>query len=76
MFEHHRPACEWVGVDGTDEQTVMCGRPATEVVRERTGLRHFACREHLSAVRARAGTGQMVHRLGELPARPYPEAVL
>ena len=70
------PGCEWVGIAEDGWVTYVCGRPATEMIEEAEGAVHYACREHLASVRAKAGHGAMLHRVAPGPARPYPEAVL
>lgn len=75
MSEPKHPACEWVGI-ADNESVAICGRPAYGVIADAYGARHFACPEHLSAIKAQVGTGQWSARPAHGPARPFPEALL
>ncbi|MCI4350452.1 MAG: hypothetical protein L3K15_02925 [Thermoplasmata archaeon] len=76
MRPSNHPACEWVSLADEAWTVAICGRPARGVVADADGQRHFACADHLSAVKAKCSTGAGHFRPGQLPFRPYPEAVL
>jgi hypothetical protein len=76
MTEPKHPACEFVGMADDEETVAICGRPAEAVISDHHGGLHYACREHVSEVKAKAGTGSMTTRPIPNVPRPYPESVL
>lgn len=61
MATHHQvPLCSWIGVTDDPEREVPCEKPARWLLVDATGMRHFACDEHVGEVRARAGGGEAV----------------
>ncbi|MCI4325336.1 MAG: hypothetical protein L3K00_05605 [Thermoplasmata archaeon] len=71
----HR-TCEWLVTGERQDSVAVCGRPPLGVVLDTFGARHFACRDHLSLVKARFGTGAWTSEVARPPVRPYPEALL
>jgi hypothetical protein len=61
------PLCAWTGVEQDGETAVACDKAATASVRDRLGVLHYACDEHVGFVEARAGSGvkqTLSHRSG------------
>lgn len=75
MAETKHPMCEWVGFADDPENVALCVRPAYGVIADATGGRHFACPEHLSAVKARYATGGWTVRPAHPTFRHFPEAL-
>jgi hypothetical protein len=55
------PMCSWEGVEGDDdERVVSCDKPATVTIEADGGARYYACDEHISEVRSKAGGGTVL----------------
>ena len=75
MSVKDRSRCEWRVVDEGTGVVGVCGRAPLGVIFDTYGERHFACRDHLSSIKARYGTGVWSVRAAPLPAWPYPESL-
>ncbi|GEM_PF-4114111 len=75
MSERKHPGCEWVGMADDKETVAICGRPAEAVIADHHGALHYACRDHVSEIKAQTGTGAMELRPIHAMARPYPESI-
>ncbi|HXQ94757.1 MAG TPA: hypothetical protein VN864_06295 [Thermoplasmata archaeon] len=75
MTRPRHPACEWVGLSEDSGIVAICGRPALGAIAEASGTVHYACRDHLSAVKAMYHASGWTMRPAQAPARPYPEAI-
>jgi hypothetical protein len=75
MSRPKHPACEWVGLAEDTGTVAICGRPALGAIAEASGALHFACRDHLSAVKAMYHASGWTMRPAVATARPFPEAI-
>jgi hypothetical protein len=75
MSEPKHPGCEWVGMADDMETVAICGRAAQAVIADHMGGLHYACRDHVSEIKAKVGTGTMTIRPLRAVARPFPESI-
>jgi hypothetical protein len=75
MNAPRHPTCEWVGLAEDTGTVAICGRPALGNIAESSGALHFACRDHLSAVKAKYRASGWTMRPSLAAARPFPEAI-
>jgi hypothetical protein len=69
------PTCEFIELANVGGVAAICARPAYGVIADAIGARHFACADHLAAVKAQHDCVAWAVRPSHSIARPFPEAM-